>query len=89
VDLEKAYDRLKWGFIKNTIQETGCKAKLIELIMYCITSTDLNVNWNGNRTESFKPLRGLRQGDPLSPYIFALCMDKLSHLILDSVESGN
>lgn len=45
-------------------------------------------SWNGKPTESFTPQRGIRQGDPLSPYIFVLCMERLSHAIQEAVKSG-
>ncbi|XP_058775278.1 uncharacterized protein LOC131649534 [Vicia villosa] len=49
--------------------------------MHGVTSVETNINWNGNKNEFFRPQRGIRQGDPMSPYLFVLCMDKLSHLI--------
>jgi hypothetical protein len=42
----------------------------------------------GARAEYFSPKKGLRQGDPISPYLFIICMDKLSHIINDVVEGG-
>lgn len=51
------------------------------MIMHSITSVETNVIWNGNQSEFFKPQREIIQGDPISPYVFVLCMDKLSHLI--------
>ncbi|KAF7845080.1 ribonuclease H [Senna tora] len=57
--------------------------------MTCISSPKLNVIWNGERIEDFQPSRGLRQGDPLSPYIFVLCMDILSHIICNAVNNGS
>ena len=86
VDLEKAYDRVSWEFIREVLMEINLDINLPELIMKCITTTTLNVLWNGNRTGEFCPARGVRQGDPLSPYVFILCMDKLSHIISDTVE---
>lgn len=80
-DLSKAYDRLSWDFIESVLVETQLPNDLVKLIMHCITSTSFQISFNGELTNSFKAQRGIRQGDPLSPYIFVLCMEKLSHLI--------
>lgn len=54
--------------------------------MNVITSMEMQVCWNGEASESFLPSWGLRQGDPLSPYLFVLCMEVLSHKIKTAVE---
>jgi hypothetical protein len=61
---------------------------MINLIMHSVTSVETNVKWNGARSEYFRPQRGIQQGDPISPYLFVLCIDKLSHFISHAVESG-
>ncbi|PNX94786.1 ribonuclease H [Trifolium pratense] len=61
---------------------------MINVIMNCVTSVKSNVLWNGNRSSFFSPQCGIRQGDPMSPYLFVLCMDKLSHLITEAIEDG-
>lgn len=53
--------------------------------MECVTNPGMSLLWNGERTEAFKPQQGLRQGDPLSPYLFVLCMERLCHQIEFSV----
>ena len=54
---------------------------IIDVIYDCITTCSMCVLWNGVPTKSFKPTRGIRQGDPLSPYIFVMCMERLAHVI--------
>jgi hypothetical protein len=88
VDLTKAYDKLSWEFIWRMLREIDLPEKLINVIMHSVTSVMANVKWNGTRTGYFRPRRGIRQGDPISPYLFVLCMDKLSHIILQAVEEG-
>jgi hypothetical protein len=89
VDLAKAYDRLDWSFLHKVLLEVRVPNELISVIMKCVTSVQSNVLWNGARSEYFQPQCGIRQGDPMSPYLFVLSMDKLSHIIADAIEDGN
>ena len=89
VDLEKAYDRLNWSFIFETLQLAGILTQLSRFIMECVTTTTMSMLWNGEVTETFSSERGIRQGDPLSPYIFVLCIERLSHGIAQAVKEGN
>lgn len=86
IDLEKAYDRINWSFLTNTLKDFNFPEKWVELIMNCVMYTSMSILWNGSPLPDFKPTRGLRQGDPLSPYLFVLCMEKLSHMIHMAVE---
>jgi hypothetical protein len=89
LDLEKAYDRLNWKFIDETLKAIGIPHKLRSLIIECITSPNIQVLWNGSITEAFTPSRGIRQGCPLEPYLFVLCIERLSHMICREVEAGS
>jgi hypothetical protein len=84
VDLEKAYDRVSWTFLRNILDIIGLSEKLANLLMYCIQSSKLSVLWNGEKLESFSPSRGIRQGDPIAPYLFVLCMEVLSMKIVQA-----
>ena len=88
IDFEKAYDRLKWDFIRDTLVEMNIPLRLLEIIMECVSTVSFQVLWNGEKTEPFKPSRGIRQGDPLSPYLFVLCMERLNQVIEEAVISG-
>ncbi|KAK4258182.1 hypothetical protein QN277_007655 [Acacia crassicarpa] len=85
IDLEKAFGRLKWSFLREVLSGAGFGNKFIELSMRCVSSASLNVLWNGNTTKFFQPSRGIRQGDSISPFLFIVCMDRLSHIICDEV----
>jgi hypothetical protein len=85
VDLAKAYDKISWEFIWRILVEIKLPNDLINIIMHSVSSVMTNVKWNGTRDEYFRPQRGIRQGDPISPYLFVLCMDKLSHIILQDL----
>jgi hypothetical protein len=87
-DLTKAYDRLNWNFIYRTMLEVRYPKEWVNVVMASVTSVRTNVKWNGERSEYFHPQRGIRQGDPISPYLFVICMDKLSHLITEGVQAG-
>src|SRR4051812_3450661 len=87
IDLEKAYDRISWNFLQETLLQASLPTKLVDLIMHCVTSSSTQILWNGELTEPFRPTRGLRQGCPLSPYLFVLCMERLAHLIQIAVDS--
>ncbi|KAK2418771.1 hypothetical protein QL285_040937 [Trifolium repens] len=56
--------------------------------MFGISSSSNTILWNGSKTEAFSPARGLRQGDPLSPYLFVLCMERLGAMISKYVSDG-
>lgn len=85
IDFEKAYDRLRWSFIRDTMLQMNLPLLLVNIIMECVTTASLRVLWNGEPTDSFKPTRGVRQGDPLSPYLFVMCMERFYQTIEEAI----
>ena len=81
IDLEKAYDKLEWSFIREMLIRIYLPQGLIKLIMRCISSVNTSILVNGVRLDQILPSRGIRQGDTLSLYIFIICMEFLGHLI--------
>ncbi|KAA3466249.1 reverse transcriptase [Gossypium australe] len=84
LDMSKAYDRVEWDFVK----QMGFESRWIELIMKCVTTASYAVIINGNRGRNFQPTRGLRQGDPLSPFLFLICSEGLSALMRSAMRNG-
>jgi hypothetical protein len=87
LDMAKAYDRMEWAFIREVLQSMGFPDRILQLIMGCISTVSYQVLINGQPSTSFTPARGIRQGDPLSPYIFILCANVLSGLLHKEAQS--
>lgn len=88
LDIAKAYDTIRWSFIKDMLYRFKFSESIINLIMSCITSVSFYLNLNGQRSRLFKPKRGIRQGCPLSPYLYILCAEALSTIIKVFVDNG-
>ena len=87
-DMSKAYDRLEWSFIQAVLQRKGFHPTSIEWTMQCVKTVSYSFLINGSPMGDVVPSRGIRQGDPLSPYLFILCGDVLSGLCDRSQREG-
>ncbi|GKV27402.1 hypothetical protein SLEP1_g36575 [Rubroshorea leprosula] len=88
VDFEKAYDRVSWAFLDYMLKRMGFNHVWCQWMKECMHSASISVLVNGGTTKQFSPSRGLRQGDPLSPFLFLLIAEGLNGLISSAKEKG-
>ena len=81
LDLSKAYDRVGWKFVRLLLIKIGVALEVVEWIMGCLQSTSFVVLTDGSPSKMFIPSRGLRQGFPLSPFIFLLVLEGMNRII--------
>lgn len=86
LDLSKAYDRLKWDLVESTLLNDRFLLHLKNCLMESITYATIHVMWNGMPSEEFKPECGIRQGDHLSLYLFAPCIERRFYTIQHEVD---
>lgn len=72
LDMEKAYDKIEWNFLLAILRKLGFCDKWISLIRNCLSTVSYSIIINGTPEEHIVPSRGLRQDDPLSPYLFII-----------------
>lgn len=87
-DMSKAFDRIEWGFLRNVLNRFGFHELWVSWIMTCVTSVSYSYLINGAAQGKVNPSRGIRQGDPLSLYLFILCSEVLSGLLNKARLSG-
>jgi hypothetical protein len=79
--MSKAYDRVEWNFLEQMLLKIGFAQEWVQLIMRCISSQTYRIKVNGALTECITPMRGLRQGYPISSYLFLVCAEGFSSLL--------
>lgn len=84
LDMSKAYDRVEWRFVEGMMLKLGFASSMVGLIMKCISSVSYSILYNGFPSKKFVPSRGLRQGDPISPFLFLICAEGLSSLLKEA-----
>lgn len=88
VDIAKAFDTLRWDLLLNCLQGLGLHSQYISWIQACVCTPKFTIGYNGIVHGHFRGKRGLRQGDPLSPYLFVIALNCLSLLLNKAAEEN-
>ena len=81
LDMSKAYDRVEQKFLIKIIEKMGFCEKWVSLIFECISTVSYSILVNKEPKGDIRPSRGIRQGNPLSPYLFLLCSEGLNRML--------
>lgn len=81
LDLSKAYDRLSWYYLKEVLLSFGFDARWTQWLCSCISTPNYSILLNGAPSQLFNASWGLRQGDPISPFLFIIAIEGLGRLI--------
>ena len=88
LDIEKAYDHVDWSFLLAVLGKMGFGGRWCSWIKWCLSTISFSVLVNGSPTGFFQGSRGLRQGDPLSPYLFVIVMEAFNCLMKRAIARG-
>ncbi|KAJ4817271.1 RNA-directed DNA polymerase (reverse transcriptase)-related family protein [Rhynchospora pubera] len=81
IDFSKAFDTVDWSFLNTVLHQRNFPVKFIEWINLLLSTSVSSVLVNGCKTPPFKHKRGVRQGDPISPFLFLLAADVLARML--------
>lgn len=81
LDMSKPYDRIEWEFLKAILLKMGFSQWWVHLVLQCVTTVSYTITHGQHEMGPIYPSRGIRQGDPLSPYLFIICVEGFSALL--------
>lgn len=86
LDLSKAYDRLSWKYLQGILKEFSFDSRWIRWISSMISTLMFSILLNGSPIEAFNGTKGLKQGDPMSPFLFILAVEGLGRYVKEKVQ---
>ena len=86
LDFQKAYDTIDWNSLNTVMEEMGFGRRWRGWIQSCLTSATISILLNGTPCKPFKMGRGLRQGDPLSPFLFVIMAEVLNKMLTNATQ---
>ena len=89
LDISKVYDRVEWVYLENVMRKMDFNERWIGLLMACMKTVTYSIMVNGEPQGLIHPTRGICQGDPLSSFLFLLCMEGLLGLIQHAASVGD
>jgi hypothetical protein len=89
LDLSKDFDRISWQYMRSLLEAFGFDNHWVDWIMRLTSSAFFSILVNGMPSQPFSPTRGIRQGDPLSPFLFVLMAEGLGRYLKASVLEGS
>lgn len=86
--MQKAYDHVDWNVLSKVLLSFGFSVKVVIMLSNCYSADYLSILLNGSICGSVKAERGIRQGDPISPFLFIILLELLSRMLLKLEEEG-
>ncbi|XP_058783092.1 secreted RxLR effector protein 78-like [Vicia villosa] len=89
IDFEKAFDRVSWSYLRYILRKMGFGDKWLKWMLACVFTSSVSVMINGGVTTDFSMEKGLRQGNPLSPFLFVMATEGLTRMVKRGTEIGD
>lgn len=88
IDFDKAYDRMEWDFVLQSLYDMGFGKVFIKFVHTLLGNANVRFSLNGDLTDVFVLRRSIRQGCPIAPLLYAICADSLGWLVRDNMTKG-